>query len=103
MGAYALPSAAPNHALRIWVDGPAPGYYYVEYPAKGQAPFIVSYPLTPQGLATATAAMIDAWQKANPTPRRTASDPRIKRTANPVGSAEQRAMAHGILKKMGIL
>lgn len=98
--ASALRSAAPPHAMKMWMDCHS---IYMEIPgANGGPPYITSYQLCESGLSKALSMMRDIHTKAVPLggSYQIPLNPSIKKIND--FSKDQRATARAVLRKLGI-
>lgn len=94
---YAL-SAKPRWAVTAWVDH---NNVFVELPVRDQAPFIMKFHKTPEGLREALQKMMD-YHVAEAGPPVYQVPPRIAPN-EPVLITNRKAMVRSILRQRGII
>lgn len=101
MSAEALSTARPTHAVIMWSDD---RNIYVELPTTLGVPYVTKYPLNEGGLTKALNILKTRYEEA-PSHEKNYVAP-VAFTNNgkpPVQTSEQRAVAHNVLRKLGLL
>jgi len=96
----ALPSARPAWAVTMWADDTA---IYVELPVKGGPPYITKFPLTEGGLSKALNLLHTRRVESHGGFTHDPAHPNVTYAWNRPGTPAQRATAHALLKKSGII
>jgi|ERR1700735_3392674 len=101
--AYALPSAAPPHAVVCWLDD---RYVYVEIPSKTGSPYVDKFPLCEAGLSKALNLLRIRYDELPSSMKNYVVppiEPTVKNGKPPIQTAAQREQALAVLRKLGLV